>query len=88
MEIIGDVHKSDFSWVLEMKACLEGVQEQEVMQIWLYLERTSIENFQDVLLQVKGERWNGSSREVIESKKVCINFSLFFKDIHFSMSVH
>lgn len=68
MEIIGDIYKSDFSWVLEMKACLEGDQEQEMMQLWLYLERTSIENFQDVLLQVEGERWIGSSREMIEWK--------------------
>lgn len=38
--------------------------------------------------QVEGERWSGNSREMIESEKVFINFSLFFKDTHFSMSVH
>lgn len=70
-----------------MKACLEGVQEKEMMQIWLYLERASVENFQDVL-QVEGERWSGNSGEMIESKSVFINFSLFFKEIHFSMSIH
>lgn len=31
-----------------MKACLEDVQEQEMMQIQLYLNKASVENFQVV----------------------------------------
>lgn len=45
-----------------MKACL-GVQEKEMLQIWLYLERASVENFQDVLFQVEGERWSSNSEK-------------------------
>lgn len=33
LEVIGNLHKTSFSRVMEMKACLMEVQEQDMMQI-------------------------------------------------------